>query len=378
MELSKYPEISVISSIWSPPFYMKNNESHTLRREFETPYLHFITNITSLMKSTFNLTIERVSPVNEPENMFATWDHTNMIPEQLCSMVKRFDSPLVSICPENSYFWVSELYSAVGTGTNVTTCNDACEVFGTHAYALNTDVLSPNRFTAYYDLTAYQRHPQNQKPIWMMEVSSTYNYDHYFNHQMQEALDLSINIANFVGVTCIQRYYFWLSYTFGASGESLIWGNDDGTLYLPKKYFAYKHFTLASHHAAEKELSKPKVSRCDPAEYKDVRCTQFGSSTAVISNNLEASVKFEWKGQPSCDLQTICCTTNNEDWKCSSSEEVFDTIPPKSVCSCDIKNLSSPSSTITSQLSSTSSNHQNTDIIYSVILALTHVTLLVY
>jgi O-glycosyl hydrolase len=107
-EISKYPNISLIASVWSPPHYMKNPLLHTLLIEEEPNYHFYLKNITTLMKQQFNLDVEAVSPVNEPENIFAPWEHTNMSPQQLCRMVRDFNDSLVSICPENSYFWISE------------------------------------------------------------------------------------------------------------------------------------------------------------------------------------------------------------------------------------------------------------------------------
>lgn len=97
-----------MASVWSPPHYMKNEALHTLLISEEANYLHFLKNVTKLMKDEFDISIERISPVNEPENVFAVWEHTSMTPQQLCRMVHDFNDPLVSVCPENSYFWISE------------------------------------------------------------------------------------------------------------------------------------------------------------------------------------------------------------------------------------------------------------------------------
>lgn len=78
-EIAKYPNISVMASIWSPPSYMMNTTSHTLPVEQETNFHHFIGNITQLIKNQFNITIETVSPINEPENFLAAWEHTLMV-----------------------------------------------------------------------------------------------------------------------------------------------------------------------------------------------------------------------------------------------------------------------------------------------------------
>jgi hypothetical protein len=75
------------------------------------------------------------------------------------------------------------------------TCLESCRVFGTHAYALHVGDDEDN-LSAHYDQTQYNRKVQT-------EVSSTFGRSS--ERQMEEALDMSINISNFVGHTCIQR-----------------------------------------------------------------------------------------------------------------------------------------------------------------------------
>jgi len=224
---------------------------------------------------------------------------------------------LISVCPENSYYWISQIYSNAIVSAGVT-CLEACEIFGTHAYALA--ISGGNIFKAYYDLYPYKRKIPNI-PIWQTEVCSTFGNS--AENQMREALDLSINIANFVGHTCVQRYYFWYSYTFGSSGESLMWGTPDGGLTLPKTYFAYKHFTHASQGGAKK------VDQCKSGDLVGLFCLKFGESKAVMVNNLESAVSNA--ECINCVADSFCCTTHSDDWNCSVNG---DTLPRKSVCSC--------------------------------------------
>ncbi len=68
-----------MASIWSAPQHMKDTTWNTLPVEQEINFLYFIRNVTALIKTKFDITIERVSPVNEPENIFAEWEHTRMV-----------------------------------------------------------------------------------------------------------------------------------------------------------------------------------------------------------------------------------------------------------------------------------------------------------
>jgi hypothetical protein len=174
---------------------------------------------------------------------------------------------------------------------------------------------------AYYDQQKYDRKVPGM-PIWQTEVSSTFG--RASERQMEEALDMAVNIVNFVGHTCIQRYYFWLSYTLGSSGESLIWGTDAGDLRLPKKYHTYRHFTQASF-GGEK-----RVSKCGKENLPEVHCIKFGDNHAVFVNPLANRVP-DWNQTISCDTGSFCCTTELNDWDCSGTGSE---LPQESICSC--------------------------------------------
>lgn len=73
-----------MGSIWSPPTYMMNTTSHTLPFDQETNFHYFIGNVTQLIEKQFNIAIEKVSPINEPENFLASWEHTVMVSHMKC------------------------------------------------------------------------------------------------------------------------------------------------------------------------------------------------------------------------------------------------------------------------------------------------------
>lgn len=309
--ISTFTDVKVFASIWSPPHYMKN-DFYQLSAKYETAYLHFIRNITAIMKRDFNIEIEKVSPVNEPENIFAPWDHTNMDPFQVCRIIENYNDPLISVCPENSWFPITNAYY------NFIGCTQPCEIKATHAYAINTNLSSSNFKLAYYDPVSYT-YRGTSGPLWMTEVCSTYLDSD--KNEMQEAVDLALNIFNFVGVTCVQRYYFYYAYTNGNSGESLIWGNAEGDLYLPKKFYVYKLFVSASNttHAPTE------VSVCDAISVKNMPCIQFGDVDRVLVNKETSEEQLQ-----DHECTSLCCVTENDDFLCIDTHRV----PHKSVCHC--------------------------------------------
>lgn len=226
-----------------------------------------------------------------------------------------------------------------------------------------SDYWSPYRFYAYYDPGVYTRF--SRKPIWMTEVSSTFPRIPTVANQLKEGLDLAAHITNFVGTTCVQRYYFWSMYTDGDSGESLIWGNFNqsslhshsgnpiSSLYYPKTYHVYKHFTKASY-GGDKSIIDCKVTRSDHRSHlakTEQLCLIFhdkivNRSTTVFVNRANESMRLN---ETNCVTNSpLCCTTLEFDWWCINSQGIRDkddasiVLPKKSVCSCQTATLHGP------------------------------------
>uniref|UniRef100_T1KFI1 Glucosylceramidase n=1 Tax=Tetranychus urticae TaxID=32264 RepID=T1KFI1_TETUR len=314
--ISNYPDVSLFASVWSPPLYMKDR-FHQLKSSYEWKYYNYLKNITQQIKHTFGLNIGPISLINEPENVFAPWEHTVMGPRQLCRLIDMYKDELLSVCPENSYFWITKLY--LNYRDISTNCYSSCSIISTHGYYVNTNLLSSNRFQVYYD-TGQNKHSYD-KPIWMTEICSTLPGT---KNSIQEAIDLGVSIVNFIGHTCVTRYYYWLAFTLFPSGESLIWltpkTNATGiqqTLFFPKKYFAYRHFTRASF------PGNRRVRQCSTDSFY---CLTFDNNYVFVNNQQDKAIKLKYE-------VPLCCTTRENDWICG---RYVGLIPPKSICSVDL------------------------------------------
>lgn len=307
--ISKLNNIDFFASIWSPPHYMKD-VLRRLNKEYEFAFYYFITNITQIIKSNFNITLDKISIDNEPENIFAPWEQCFMTPRQLCGLVERYNDPRLQYCTENSYFKVTRSYMSYSSRD--ISCKTACKTVVSHAYHLS--LKPPNSFKAYYDTTP--RPSFTSSPFWITEVSSTFT--DAFEHQIQEAIDLATSIINFVGFTCVQRYYFWLIYSHDFFGESLIW-LVDGNLYYPKKYYAFRYFTQAAFNSKQALL-------CSRSNYL---CLRIGNQLIFVNNKYNSTTITT-----TCNL---CCTTKDYDHYCTDK---CNQLPPRSICGCALKSLS--------------------------------------
>ncbi len=117
-----------------------------------------------------------------------------------------------------------------------------------------------------------------------------------------------------------------MAYTLGSSGESLIWGNSDGSLTFPKKYFAFKHFTLAAAGGTQR------VTKCGQNDLPQVPCLKFGEHTAVFVNTLNSTV--HWDNVVECVKGSFCCTSEENDWFCSENDGTE--VQPRTICSCKL------------------------------------------
>ena len=307
--LSSYPDIEFFISIWQPPTYMMTNAS-SLKPEFETEYINYLGNITSQAESNYNLTISRVSFVNEPEYFDAPWAHCFMLPAQVCRLARSMVDPRMKVCPETAYFWMAKSYLIEGQ------CDGACSIVATHGYKpwVRGFATGNPQIRVHFDLDVNEN--DLAQPVWITELASTLTETEIPN-EMDFALDLASSLANFVGSTCVQRVYHWLAYTETSSSESLIWSVNGTSLLKPKKYYAFRHFTRSA------APGNRTVSTCSTRSYT---CLTFDDQVIYI-NKRRRSVKLSTR-RPS--PEAICCTEPNSDHKCYQKPTE---LPAKSICS---------------------------------------------
>ena len=308
--LSSYSDIEMFISVWTPPTYMLTNAS-TLKREYETEYINYLGNITSIAESDYNLTISQISFVNEPEYFDAPWAHCFMLPDQVCRLARSMADKRMKVCPETAYFWMAKSYLIEGQ------CNGACSIVATHGYRpwiRGSPISGGPQLRVHYDVDINEN--GLDEPVWITEMASTLSETEIPN-QMDFAFDLATSLVNFVGSTCVERVYHWLAYTQTPSGESLIWSTNGTNLVKPKKYFAFRHFTRSS------APGNRKVSTCSTRNYT---CLAFDNQLVYI-NKRRRSIKFDNKRPLP---EAICCTEPEADHKCYQKPTE---LPPKSICS---------------------------------------------
>lgn len=293
--------VKIFASIWSPPHYMKIklNRLAILDPRWKTGYYQYIKSVAHSIKKNFSIDFERISIVNEPDDVFAEWDHLNMSPIQLCNYVTDYNDSQLAICPETAWFFNLRLYMLNPT------CMKSCQIIAVHGY-----LLSLKNMLVHYD-TLRNSH-KFDKPIWMTEISGPFVKEG--EPQMQEAIDLAISIVNFVGHSCVRRYYYWLAFTSFPSGESLLWSDTNGKLIFPKKYFIYRQFSKSSHSRGRRI-----AHLCSTPSYY---CLQIDNNYVFVNNNQEPV--------PTQHHLKLCCTTELFDYECGHHSI---SLPPKSVCS---------------------------------------------
>lgn len=300
--LARLPPKSVFASIWSPPHYMKVviNKIAVLRPQWKRGYYDYIKTTANLIRKDYLIDFEQISIVNEPDDIFAAWDHLNMSPIQLCNYLLDYNDPQLRICPETAWFINLRLFMLSRT------CRRVCEIIAVHGYLVNI-----GKQTVHYDTSA-NSHSFN-RPIWMTEISGPFVRNG--EPQMQEAIDLAISIINFVGHSCVRRYYYWLAFTTSPSGESLIWFDQNKfELVIPKKYYVYRQFSKSSYSKG------PRRARLCAQDNFD--CLRFDNNYVFVNNKNDPV--------PTNHHMRLCCTSETYDLECGHHSI---SLPPKSVCS---------------------------------------------
>lgn len=301
---ARFEGTKLFASIWSPPHYMKTNFSRLslLRPKWKFRYYEFIKRVAFLAETEYSLNFEKISIVNEPDDIFAMWDHLNMSPMQLCNYLDDFNDPQLRICPETAWFFNMKLFMYFNS------CKKVCDILAAHGY-------SPNLFeqNVHYNTQLNSHH--FDRPIWMTEISGPFVQDG--EPQMQEAIDLAISVINFVGYSCVSRYYYWLAFTRFPSGESLVWFDEKKSeIVLPKKYHAFKQFSRSS------SFQGPVSAYSCSVPSDDYHCLRIGVHTIFVNDKNDPV--------PTSQHLKLCCTSELYDLECGHHSI---SLPPKSVCS---------------------------------------------
>ena len=267
------PDVEVLASVWTPPYWMKTNgaqnEGGTLRADMYEEFAEYLTAYVKLAQRDYGVQIDVLSLQNEP--FFIEWYESAVYtPGQMLKLMKtvksRFDSEGITtrlIAPEDLNFYDRFRWWADAI-TGDPEVADTDFVWGTHFIPPNTlpDVQNTVRTSG--------------KPLWLTESGGANTND------WRAALHLGDTITHLMNDGDLSAFLDW---QFDGDGHSSLYQNDAKA----PRYYALKHFAHWIRPGAQRVGLSASNADFDGDNYQDVHATAWydparNAETLVMTN----------------------------------------------------------------------------------------------
>ncbi|GIP30346.1 hypothetical protein J23TS9_54760 [Paenibacillus sp. J23TS9] len=325
----------LIASTWSPPAWMKTNNSTTsggyLKQENYGDYALLMSKFIKAYKQQFGLDLYAVSIANEPNSMtFLSWDSSEwnstnfevFLKDNLKQAMINEGVQNTKVIAGESSWWSEDL---IKDSLNDPASAERLDIVAGHNYpvpVINTELPT----------TPFSTAASKGKKVWMTEVSKVDSYD----PGMGSALKFAKQTHTFMTKAGVNAWMYWTGAIPGNNDEGLI--NVDkatSTFQLTKRYYAFGNFS---------KFIKPGYVRIGATDspqsgvytsaYKDPASGKF-AIVAINDNDATAQVNLVPSGFSSGKLTPY---TTNGDLNLAAGPDIplaggkFQTaIPPKSV-----------------------------------------------
>ena len=244
--LSTYGFDHIIGNCNSAPAWLKTNGQHndggTLIANGESEFSEFLVAFLTGMESRYGIEVTAISPTNEPD-YDVSYESMNTTPSELSSILINLNARLsnsgldhINIVSPECFRVESQNSSTSATNYinsmfNNSAVEEAVDIVGTHTYA------DPNHNANWGALKS----ASNGKPVWVTESANL------------QSTDLSMSdAANYIkwilrgfnegGVTAYMLHLFYEQADNDGYSSLVAW-TPTGEIILPKRYYAFKHFT---------------------------------------------------------------------------------------------------------------------------------------
>jgi glucuronoarabinoxylan endo-1,4-beta-xylanase len=226
-------------SSWSPPAFMKDNNSCTNGGHVLPQYYSDLSalKIQWLQNAKAQLGFEaQVESVQNEPNQRTTYDSCEWTTSEMSAFVANFQPALASsgltarlMLPETSYY--SSFDSSWGTPLlgNATT-RAATSIVATHGYGKTDDLSKPCASCATYN-----------KPIWMTEDASLSGQ---YVGTIDDGMTWSTEIFKAMNAGRFSAYFYWWALAVNGSNEGLVSGDTTSdTIQVPKRLYVIGQFS---------------------------------------------------------------------------------------------------------------------------------------
>ena len=225
-----------LSTVWSPPAWMKQNNSvldngegpNKLREDMYQEYAEYLASYVEGYKEHYDIDITHISPANEP-NLNTSYSSSVWTPEELNEFVRDYlgptfekrDIPAKIVLGESVGF--NEEYALSAINDPIT--NEYVDIVAAHAYS----GLLENRSTP--DPNAFKKSNELNKTIWQTEFMNQGDELQTFeNNTISDGLRHATLIGNMFEVTGVNAFFWWWpAANNGADGSDLIRLVNDGS-----------------------------------------------------------------------------------------------------------------------------------------------------
>jgi glucuronoarabinoxylan endo-1,4-beta-xylanase len=303
-EAKKRGVTTILASAWSPPAWMKTNNSYNgngtgeLKPECYQDYADYLAEYVLGYKKHFGLDIQYLSMQNEPdiapEYPGCLWSAENIskfIRENLGPTFKARGVKAKIVIPENVNF--SESMAAAIMSNPQTAAY--VDVIATHAYGLG------------YTVPEFTEMKATGKPIWQTEYMGSDNRD-YKSNTISDGLRYAGLMGEMFRTTPLNAYFWWWpAANNGADGSDLIrlctdgadgTATENGLFRVFKRYYAfgnYSRFIRPGYRMVRTEGDAPDYLLV--TSYKDPKTGNF-SIVAVNKNQDAVNITLKLDGFP--------------------------------------------------------------------------------
>ncbi|MCG5102491.1 glycoside hydrolase [Oceanobacillus alkalisoli] len=225
-----------LSTAWSPPAWMKQNNSvidngegpNKLKENMKEEYAEYLADYVEGYQEHFDLDITHISPANEPD-LNTGYSSSRWTPEELNTFVRDYlgptfkerDIPAEIVLGESMGF--NEEYALPALNDPIT--NEYVDVVAAHAYTgLQEGETTP-------DPNEFAKSKELNKRIWQTEYMNQGDSRQTFeNNTIRDGLRYANLIGNMFEVTGVNAYFWWWpAANNGADGSDLIRFVHDGS-----------------------------------------------------------------------------------------------------------------------------------------------------
>lgn len=239
---TKYPEVNLLYSTWSPPASMKttgDKNKGKLKPESYQDFADYLVNFLNENKKRFGTSPYAISPSNEPNASSASWSACGWTAAELANFYVNNLRPTLD---KGGYSDVKIMFcehSWWGSGERY--INDALKAQPT-LKDLNVIAASHGYFTGDNLIKSYQGAEEAGIKVWNTELSNTSNYVDTWEDGMKWAK----TFHTYLSKANLSAIIWWAGARPTANNESLIKLEEaiPGTTYWkPKRFHAFGHFS---------------------------------------------------------------------------------------------------------------------------------------